>query len=173
MSTPNLTAFAKRLRASADALAALVDDVGDDEARWKYAPDKWSINEIFGHLVDEEQLDVRKRLELLLGDPAQRWPPIDPEGWVREKQFNARTLAHLTVEFLAERQRSIEWLETLRSAGWSNTYAHLTAGPLSASVLLHAWAAHDLLHIRQILRVRYRHLAASAAPGSLDYAGAW
>lgn len=173
MSAPDVNAFARRLVASADALTALVEDVADDEARWRSAPAKWSINEIFGHLVDEERYDFRQRLQLLLEDPARPWPPIDPEGWVREKNFNDRALADLSAEFLSERQRSVTWLETLQSASWTHAYRHPTAGMLTAAVLLHAWAAHDLLHIRQILAVRHARLSALIAPDHTDYAGRW
>ena len=173
MNAPDVAGFARRLVASADALTALVEDVGGEEARWKLTPAKWSINEIFGHLVDEERHDFRQRLHLVLEDPARPWPPIDPEGWVRDKNFNARELSDLTGEFLAERQRSVTWLETLQTANWVHSYHHPTAGELTAPALLHAWAAHDLLHVRQIVAARYARLAVQAAPASLDYAGRW
>jgi DinB superfamily len=173
MSAPDVGAFARRLVASADALVSLVEDVDGDESRWKLTPDKWSINEIFGHLVDEERYDFRQRVQLLLEDPSRPWPPIDPERWVREKNFNTRALSDLTAEFLAERQRSVTWLETQGSANWEQRYEHPTAGVLTARGLLHNWAAHDLLHVRQIVGVRYARLAVTAAPLSLDYAGRW
>lgn len=173
MNAPDVAAFARRLAASADALTALVEDIAGDEARWNPAPAKWSINEIFGHLVDEERYDFRQRLQLLLEDPERPWPAIDPEGWVREKRFNDRTLSDLTAEFLSERQRSMAWLETLQTANWTHAYRHPDAGLLTATALLHAWAAHDLLHLRQVIAVRYARLVALVAPGSVDYAGRW
>jgi hypothetical protein len=173
MSASDVAACARRLVASADALTALVEDVDGEESRWKLTPEKWSINEIFGHLVDEERYDFRQRIQILLEDPARPWPQIDPERWVREKNFNARDLSDLTAEFLAERQRSVSWLETQGSANWDQAYQHPTAGALSALSLLHNWAAHDLLHIRQIVGVRYGRLAVKTAPHTLDYAGRW
>lgn len=173
MNAPDVAAFARRMTATADALTALVEDMDDVAARWRLTPGKWSINEIFGHLVDEERYDFRQRLQLLLEDPAQPWPAIDPERWVREKNFDARTLADLTAEFLAERQRSTTWLETLGSANWKHAYEHPQAGTITAAGLLHNWAAHDLLHVRQIVATRYAHLAIMASPASLEYAGRW
>ncbi|MDH4036474.1 MAG: DinB family protein [Candidatus Krumholzibacteria bacterium] len=173
MSAPDVAAVARRLVASADALTALVEDVDGDESRWKLTPEKWSINDIFGHLIDEERHDFRQRVQILLEDPTRPWPPIDPEGWVREKNFNARALSDLTGEFLAERQRSVAWLVTQGSANWDQACTHPTAGVLSAWGLLHNWAAHDLLHVRQIVAVRYARLAVKTAPATLDYAGRW
>ncbi|MDH5627852.1 MAG: DinB family protein, partial [Candidatus Krumholzibacteria bacterium] len=78
MSAPDVAAVARRLVASADALTALVEDVDGDESRWKLTPEKWSINDIFGHLIDEERHDFRQRVQILLEDPTRPWPPIDP-----------------------------------------------------------------------------------------------
>lgn len=173
MSAPDVRAFARRLVASADALTAVVEDVDGEEAVWRSAPAKWSISEIFGHLVDEERYDFRQRLQLLLEDPARPWPAIHPERWVREKDFNARALADLTAEFLSERQRSVAWLETLATANWTHAYRHPIVGLLTAPALLHAWAAHDLLHLRQVTAVRHARLSALIAPATTDYAGRW
>jgi len=171
MKTPDAAAFARRLEAGADALVALVEDVGPEEARWHRAADKWSINEIMGHLVYEERHDFRLRLQLLLEDPNRTWPPIDPEGRVREGRFDARDLSDLTAEFLSERQNSVSWLETLAGSRWEHSYPHPTAGVITAAGLLHCWAAHDLLHIRQIAAVRHARLAVMAGPHTLEYAG--
>ena len=65
------------------------------------------------------------------------------------------------------------WLETQATANWKHQYQHPTAGALTAAGLLHCWAAHDLLHLRQIVAARYARLAVMAAPASLDYAGRW
>jgi len=173
MSALDLDDAVRRLRAGADAVTALVSGVGADEARWKPAPDAWSILEVMGHLGDEERLDFRTRLDLTLNHPGRPWPPIDPEGWVREKHLNDRVLTDLVDEFRAERDRSISWLRALSSPDWSRYHEHPTAGRLTAPGLLYAWIAHDLLHVRQIMRLRYRYVAALAPPGSLDYAGAW
>lgn len=173
MSAPDLVEVARRLRASGDAIAALVSDVAVDEARWKAAPEKWSILEIVGHLVEEERLDFRMRIDLTLHHPEKPWPPLDPEALVREKQFNDRILADLVEEFLAERDRSLAWLRALESPDWSRHHDHPRLGRMTAVSLLYAWAAHDLLHVRQIVAVRHARLAALAAPHSLDYAGSW
>jgi hypothetical protein len=40
-------------------------------------------------------------------------------------------------------------------------------------MLLGNWVAHDLLHVRQMLRVLHAQTAALIAPDTLDYAGKW
>jgi hypothetical protein len=173
MMADEVAALARRLAATGEAMPALVADVARDEAAWKPAPTAWSILEVIGHLVDEERHDFRQRLQLLLQDPKRAWPPIDPEGWVREKNFNARELSDLVGEFAAERERSVAWLAALGAGNWAHTYRHPTAGDITATALLHAWAAHDLLHLRQIAGIRFARLQQLADPATLDYAGRW
>ncbi len=48
-----------QLARQAEAIHALVQDVSDDQARWKPSPDDWSILEVIHHLYDEEIEDFR------------------------------------------------------------------------------------------------------------------
>jgi hypothetical protein len=162
-----------RLDASAKAIGALVADAGPELATFRPSPSKWSILEILGHLRDEERRDFRVRVDYTLHRPGEHWPPIDPERWVKDGRFNERTVESLLAEFMEERHRSIAWLATLHDADWSTAYRHETLGDFTAASMLCAWAAHDLLHLRQIEGVMYVYLAHLAPPDRLDYAGAW
>ena len=64
-------AAADRLAANADAFAALVDGVSDEQARWQPEPTQWSILEVVNHLADEEVEDFRRRMETTLLHPGQ------------------------------------------------------------------------------------------------------
>jgi len=173
MSADLVVRVSARLAASAHAIEALVATVEPDLARFRPAPGKWSILEILGHLVDEERLDFRARIESTLARPDDAWPAIDPERWVREQDFNAHTIDALLTSFLTERRRSLAWLAGLHGADWGLAHRHPTLGDFTAASLLCAWAAHDVLHIRQIGGVLYAHLSLATTPSRVDYAGAW
>jgi hypothetical protein len=159
------------LRRAPAALGALLEDVGEEQARWRPAPDKWSLLELACHLLDEEREDFRLRIELLLRDPALEWPPIDPEGWVRDRRYSDRDLAATLADWRAERARSLAWLEGLEAPDWSRSRRHPAGFELSAGDLLAAWAAHDLLHLRQAARLHLLWLKERSMPWRLDYAG--
>ena len=74
--------------------------------------------------------------------------------------------------FLNEREESIQWLETLTNPPWDNAHLHPKLGPMSASLFLNNWLAHDYLHIRQITKLKYDRLKAISGE-NLDYAGNW
>jgi hypothetical protein len=73
-------------------------------------------------------------------------------------------------KFLAERKISVEWLHSISPVQWSKSFTHPTLGNVSSEFFLANWLAHDYLHIRQILRVKYFHLKISSDE-DLSYAG--
>ena len=162
--------LADRLQTSGNILLELFAGVGDAEAQWRPAPDRWSMLEVLVHLGDEEREDFRPRISSILEDPAREWPPIDPEGWVVERRYNERDLAEALDGFRQERAASLEWLRGLGEPDWDRAHEHPSMGVLRAGDLLAAWAAHDDLHIRQIAQLRVEYLDVRLAPYSTRYA---
>lgn len=155
------------------AVSALVVGLTDEEWRWRPDEGGWSLLEIVHHLRDEEHEDFPLRLRLTLEDPAQPWPPIDPPGWVAERAYNEAEPAAVLHDFVATREANLAWLRGLEDPAWNNTHDHPQIGPLSAHRLVRSWRAHDLLHLRQLLRRRWQLLEKDCDPGELDYAGSW
>ncbi len=162
--------LADQLETSGRILQDLFVDVEDDEVRWRPAPGRWSMLEVLVHLWDEEKGDFRRRLSLTFEDPAREWPPIDPEGWVRERRYNQRDLAESLAGFRQERAASLAWLRGLEEPDWDLGHEHPALGVLRAGDLMAAWTAHDYLHIRQISNLRIEYLGVKAAPYSTRYA---
>ncbi len=169
----NLALITERMLQNADALRGLAGGIGEEQARWRPAPDQWSILEIVNHLLDEEQQDFRTRLDLLLHHPATPWPEIDPQGWCVERGYNQRDLPSSVAAFLGERQRSIAWLRGLQDPAWDNAYQHPLWGEIKAGTLLASWLAHDLLHIRQLAKLHFHFFRRQSEPYLTDYAGKW
>ncbi len=139
---------------------------------WKPAPGKWCLLEILCHLHDEEREDFRARVQHTLENPEQPMTPIDPVGWVLQRKYIEQDYQTALEKFLAERDKSVGWLASLRDAKWDNVYNHPQLGKLSASMFLSAWLAHDYLHIRQISNTKYLYLK-DLTGNDLSYAGKW
>ena len=159
------------LRFNLDIFRGLFQGISDKQARWKPRKDKWSILEVVNHLYDEEIEDFKKRLGLTLNRPDAQWPPIDPEKWVVQRDYNKRSLVESLSNFLNERESSLLWLHGLRSPDWQATHSHPKMGPMPAELILANWLAHDLFHIRQLNDLHFAWLKRTVAPVSLDYSG--
>ena len=154
------------------AIQALVQGVSGDLVRWKPGPDEWSILEVVNHLSDEETEDFRTRLDIVLHHPDDAWPPIDPEGWVTARLYNQRDLGSSLRNLARARQDSLDWLRSLSSPDWGATYS-APFGEISAGELLASWAAHDLLHMRQIVELKWALTLQMVDPHDVRYAGEW
>ena len=160
------------LEKNGKSILSLFDGLSLDKVRWKPAPGKWSLLEILNHLCDEEREDFRKRLSLVLENPEQDWPPINPEGWVQEREYNARDLEESLTDFKKERAKSLKWLRSLKSSNWNQERRHPRFGSIKAGDLLASWVAHDLFHIRQIVNTNLAFLSETVKPFSIQYSGA-
>jgi hypothetical protein len=167
----NHSLIIERLSHNTSIVKSIVQNVTAEKARWKPSQTEWSILEIVNHMVDEEKDDFRTRLRLTLEEPDSTWPPIDPEGWAAERNYNERDFADSLSNWLQEREQSIAWLKYLGAPDWKSTALHPKMGPMSAELVLANWLAHDLLHIRQMVTVLWANLSFEVDPITLDYAG--
>ncbi len=166
-------ALTRRLRMFPVALEAVARSFTDAEARWRPDASRWSVLEVINHLADEEVDDFPKRIRLLIEDPAREWPPIDPEGWARERKYNERAMGESIERFVNARRASMAWLDTLGEVDWMVHRVHPKFGPMHAGMLLASWCAHDGLHMRQILKRRHEMTVRDAGGFTTQYAGAW
>ncbi|MEM7367902.1 MAG: DinB family protein [Bacteroidota bacterium] len=145
-----------------------------DEALILFRPHAkhWCLLEIICHLYDEEREDFRARISSILKDPLQPLAPFNPVAWLTERQYMEQEYEEKLSAFLAEREASLDWLTQLDAPNWAQAYQHPTAGPLSANSFLANWVAHDYLHIRQIVRIKYQYVQHLTGE-SIDYAGTW
>jgi hypothetical protein len=139
---------------------------------WRPAPGKWNLLEIVCHLHDEERDDFRARTRSVLEDPDRPLEPIDPVGWVEARGYAQQDFEAMLNNWMDERSASLDWLRSLASPDWTGACLHPKLGRLSAGTFLSNWLAHDYLHIRQIIRLKYQYLQRQTGE-SLDYAGAW
>jgi hypothetical protein len=162
----------KQLKAHSQAICALVSGLTVEEARWKPDPETWSILEVLNHLVDEEIYDFRAHVKHILHTPDQPWPEIDPVGWVSQRQYNQQDLLDTLARYETEREKSLTWLAELSAPNWDAAVI-LPWGTLSAGDMLASWLAHDLLHVRQLVELRYLVARKASQPYRIEYAGKW
>lgn len=166
------TATINELERNKDVFKNLLQHLSETAYRWKTVPERWCLLEIICHLVDEEREDFRARVHHTLETPAETMQPIDPQGWVTARKYMEQDFSSKLEQFLTERETSVKWLRSLHTPNWDNAYQHPKFGAMTAKMFLANWLAHDYLHIRQILSVRFEYLK-QRSEEDLGYAGNW
>ncbi len=168
----DINVLTTRMAHNASRIQRLVEGVSAEEARWKPAADSWSILEVLNHLLDEEKEDFRVRLDIILHHPERPWPPIDPEGWVAERQYNQKDLVESLDKFLRAREESLAWVRGLSAPNGEAVY-EAPWGPITAGDMFASWVAHDMLQMRQLVELHWAYTALLVEPYRTEYAGEW
>lgn len=160
-----------QLHHQGEAILSICAPVSEEQARWKPDPKNWSVVETLNHLLLEERLDFRNHLGHIFYKGQSIPPEIAPKN-EKDKSPEPRLLAEILLEFKAERETSIAWLNALNEPDWAATIS-FEWGSLSAGDLLVSWLAHDLLHLRQLVSLQYHLTAKENQPYDAEYAGQW
>jgi hypothetical protein len=166
-------ALIEELAQGSKIVESLLAGITQEEAQIKPDLESRSILEAVCHLYDEEREDFRQRLDIMLHRPKEKWPPIRPEEWVTERHYNEQDLATVKKNFLAEREKSLEWLKGLKNPDWEAECDTPFGTTLKPGDMLSAWVEHDVLHLRQLVELRHEHVLRLAKPYQVRYAGEW
>jgi hypothetical protein len=153
------------LEATPGIVRGLMAGLSDEDARWKPAPDRFSVAEVLAHLSHSEGHCYRMRLDHFMSESLPEFEPDDAQMYLDlyrdvdpEDAFD---------HFEEQREMNIEYLRDLPSAAGQRKALHREYGEITLSEMLHEWALHDLGHVRQIAElVRARkYLAGAGAMG--------
>jgi hypothetical protein len=140
------------LRGLVDALDAPVLEAGSSPN----GGERWGPRQVAEHLLDVEDIAFMDRVRRVVDGGVSGERPyihsIDPPARLAEGGYAARTLDDLLVELEQRRAGDVAWLRSLPPEALDRQGEHDRAGIFAARDLIHYWACHDLLHLRQIVR---------------------
>lgn len=115
-----------------------------------YAPGKWTLKEILGHLADDERIFAYRALAIARGEGAEL-PGFEQDDYVATSGFEARPLADLIAEYRSVRQASLTLFASLTAEAWQRrgTVSGYSASP--RGLAFHV-AGHELHHLDRIRR---------------------
>jgi uncharacterized damage-inducible protein DinB len=141
------------LDASSDETIAVFGSVTDAQAGGvTYAPGKWTLKEVLGHLIDDERIFAYRALCVARNEPREL-AGFDEKSYVEAAGFEQRTFDDLLAEYRTVRASTIALLSSMTGEQWLRRG---TVNGYEASVrgLAFHIAAHELHHLR-IVRERY------------------
>ena len=140
------------LRSQIGDTVALLRTIPEARASHRYAPGKWSIKEVVGHMADVERIMTYRLLRVARGD-ATPLPGFDENAYVPAANFDARSLGSLAHELEQVRGSTVALLETL-DAGAAVRRGRANDAEISARALAYIVAGHERHHVG-LLRERY------------------
>jgi len=129
-------------------LATLTEADGD----YRYAPGKWSVKEVLGHIIDAERIFACRALLIARNDRTPL-PGFEQDAYVEQAGFGAQRVGDLLTEFSAVRRTTVLLFRKLPSEAWQRRGI---ADNKEISVRAIAWiiAGHELHH-RKVLKEKY------------------
>lgn len=122
------------------------------DGNFRYAPDKWTIKEILGHVTDTERIFTYRALRIGRGDETPL-SSFEQDDYVKNGGFAARTLADLVDEFDAVRRASISLFRSFDDAAWGRRGV-ASQKQVTVRALGFITAGHQIHH-RMILEENY------------------
>lgn len=139
-------------RQQADSEAVLMG-LSYEAGSFRYAPDKWSVKEVVGHLSDTERVFAYRALCIARGE-TQSLPGMDQDIYVVGARFDSRGIDSLAEEFSAVRSATIALFESFDQESWDRSGV-ANGVRVSVRALAFIVAGHESHHMA-ILRDRYR-----------------
>ena len=130
----------------------LLRGVTDEKSQYAYAPGKWTIREVVGHLTDAERVFSYRALSFARGE-ASALPSFDENAWAKTSNAAHRPIEDLMDEFIAVRAATLALYDGFTAEDLVRRGV-ASGNPVSVRALAWITAGHERHHVG-ILRERY------------------
>jgi hypothetical protein len=118
----------------------------------RYAPEKWSVKEVLGHICDTERIMSYRALRIARGDQTPT-AGFEHDDYVRNGPFAHCTLADLIEDYIAVRRATITLFRNLDDVAWARRGV-ANNNEVTVRALAYIIAGHELHH-RRIIEEKY------------------
>lgn len=119
---------------------------------YAYAPGKWTIKELIGHIIDTERIMTFRLLCFARGEKASI-PGFEEDDYVAIAHFNDRSLLSLSEEFSLLRKSNLYLIKSLNEEELSR-YGNSNGNNMSVKAFVYVLAGHIMHHVN-VIKERY------------------
>ena len=141
------------LRETAGALGRAIAGMTPEQIRKPEAPGKWSVAQVLRHLADSEVV-WGWRMRLILAQDRPTLTGYDQDLWADRLHYGDADASESLETFHVLRRDNLRLLDRATPEDLQRVGVHLERGEESAGHLRRLYAGHDLLHLRQIERIK-------------------
>ena len=141
------------LRATPEIVGRHVRQMSLAEIRQAEAPEKWSVNEVVHHLSDSE-LVFGFRMRMVLSQDRPQLAGYDQDRWADRLRYRDSNHEEAFALFTALRRANLKLVTGTSPTDLQRTSVHSERGEETLKHMIRLYAGHDLVHIRQIERIR-------------------
>jgi len=129
-----------------------LSNISEDKSLYRYEPDKWSIREVLGHIVDSERVFAYRALRFSRGDQ-KSLQSFDENFYINHSNYNSISLKNLIEEFFHLRKSTIALFNGMKNEMWLNK-GNASGYDVTVRGLAYIIAGHTEHHLR-IIKERY------------------
>ena len=141
------------MRGTPAALGHATRGLSPEQLSRREAPGKWSIRMVARHLADAE-LVGGFRYRMVLAEDGPTLPGYDQDAWANNLHYDSADLEQSLASFASLRAANLALLERATPADLRRYMVHAERGNESLEFMMRIYAGHDLIHLRQIARIR-------------------
>ncbi|MFC5472268.1 DinB family protein [Cohnella suwonensis] len=134
---------------------AVLSPLSEVQASFRYAPGKWSIKQVLGHITDNERVMAYRLLRIARGD---RTPlaSYNQDELVAGANFDACAFGLLLEDYALVRKSTLTLLQGLPAEAWSRS-GIVNGNESTVRAWAYIIAGHELHHMK-VLEERYLNL---------------
>ena len=129
----------------------LLSSLTNEQASYAYRPEKWTVKQVAGHLIDAERTFACRVLAFSRGQA--ELPGFDENVYVERANSNDRTIQDLATEFKTVREANLYMLRAL-TPGQLEAKGIANGRQVQVNTIVYIMAGHEVHHIN-ILKDRY------------------
>ena len=141
------------LRTTPSELRRAIEGLSPESLNTPEAPGKWAIRDVVQHLADSE-LVGGYRFRMILAHDRPTLTGYDQDLWASRLRYTEADVQIALDDFTGLRQANLRLLERASPTERKRVGIHTERGEESIAQLIPTYAGHDIVHLRQIARIR-------------------